>query len=56
MNLHVLDKGSKPDWARASSCIFPSLSVNAVNIKNESQSGVDSLKAPNILGASSDPD
>ena len=56
INRQVRDSGSKPDCANASSCILPSRSVKVVNMKNDSQSGVASLKAPNMRGWSSLPD
>ena len=52
MNRQVRDSGSKPDCARLSSCILPSRSVKNVNMKNDSQSGVASLKAPSMRGLS----
>ena len=52
MNRQVRDSGSKPDCARLSSCILPSRSVKKVNMKNDSQSGVASLKAPSMRGLS----
>ena len=56
MKRQVRDSGSKPDCARLSSCILPSRSVKKVNMKNESQSGVSSLKAPSMRGLSASPE
>src|SRR5262249_9937941 len=55
MNRQVRESGSKPDCARLCSCILPSRSVKYVNMKNDSQSGVASLKAPSMRGASALP-
>ena len=48
----VRASGSKPDCAKASSCILPSRSVKVVNMKKDSQSGVSSLNAPRMRGLS----
>ena len=56
MKRQVRDSGSKPDCARLSSCILPSRSVKKVNMKNDSQSGVASLKAPSMRGESALPE
>ena len=56
MKRQVRDSGSKPDCASASSCILPSRSVKNVNMKNDSQSGVSSLKAPSMRGVSASPE
>ena len=56
MKRQVRDSGSKPDCARLSSCILPSRSVKNVNMWNDSQSGVASLKAPSMRGLSASPE
>ena len=56
MKRQVRDSGSKPDCARLSSCILPSRSVKKVNMWNDSQSGVASLKAPSMRGLSASPE
>jgi hypothetical protein len=56
MKRQVRESGSKPDCASASSCILPSRSVKKVNMKNDSQSGVFSLKAPSMRGVSRSPE
>src|ERR1041385_504676 len=45
MNRQVRESGSKADSARESSWYLPSRSVNVVNIMNDSQSSIGSLKA-----------
>ena len=56
MKRHVRDSGSKPLSASAQSWYLPSRSVNMVNMKNESQSGVGSLNAPRMRGLSASPE
>ena len=56
MKRQVRDSGSKPLSARLASWYLPSRSVKKVNMKNESQSGVFSLKAPRMRGLSGSPE
>ena len=56
MNLVVRASGSNALSASAASWNLPSRSVKYVNMKNASQSGVFSLKAPRMRGLSASPE
>ena len=56
MKRQVRDSGSKPLSARLASWYLPSRSVKKQKRKNDSQSGVCSLKAPRMRGRSRSPE
>ena len=56
MKSHVRDSGSKPLSRSDASWYLPSRSVKYVKKKNDSQSGVASLKAPRMRGWSVSPE